>query len=165
MTTRRGGPQIRRVQTLTIEAKHEHATLTPFLGEGTTAVFDASPPRVQIKGPDGSIDQERHDPRSSFPAYDDAVRWDALHMAYFTGAANWNYFTEPFLFTYPGVEVHEIDPWEENDQRWRRLAVTFPAHLPNHNPHQTFYYDDRFLLRRMDYSPEVTGNSLIAHYT
>jgi hypothetical protein len=41
----------------------------------------------------------------------------------------------------------------------------FPPHLPNHNPDQTFYYDDNLLLRRMDYSPDVTGSSPIAHYT
>jgi hypothetical protein len=77
----------------------------------------------------------------------------------------WNYFTEPFLFTYPGVEAREIEPWHEDGQTWRRLAVTFPPDLPNHNPDQTFYYDEDFLLRRMDYTPDITGHSPIAHYT
>jgi len=36
--------------------------------------------------------------------------------------------------------------------------------LPNHNRSQTFYYGDDLLLRRMDYSPDVTGNAPIAHY-
>lgn len=34
-----------------------------------------------------------------------------------------------------------------------------------HNADQVFYYDERFMLRRMDYSPFVTGSPLIAHYT
>lgn len=161
----RGWPQIRRVQTLTMDAKREHITLSPFVGEGTTAVYEALPERVLITGPDGTVDAEQDDPRASFPDYDDSVRWDAMQLAYFAGTANWNYFTEPFLFTAPGVVAREIEPWKEGDETWRRLAVTFPPNLPNHNPQQTFYYDDRYLLRRMDYSPDVTGHSLIAHYT
>jgi hypothetical protein len=32
-------------------------------------------------------------------------------------------------------------------------------------PDQLFYYDTDFMLRRMDYAPEVTANSPVAHYT
>jgi hypothetical protein len=158
-------PQIRRAQTITIDPRQVHITLSPFLGEGTTASYEAMPERVEILGPDGSVLRHRDDPRSSFPVYEDTIEWDDLQMAYFTGTANWNYLTEPFLFTYPGVEAHEIGEWKEGGETWRRLAVTFPPGLPNHNPDQTFYYDEDFLLRRMDYSPDVTGNSSIAHYT
>ena len=35
----------------------------------------------------------------------------------------------------------------------------------NHNADQLFYYDTDFMLRRMDYAPEVTANSPVAHYT
>ena len=53
----------------------------------------------------------------------------------------------------------------EDGETWRRLAVTFPAHIANHNPDQVFYYDGDFMLRRMDYSPDVTGSPRVAHYT
>jgi hypothetical protein len=43
--------------------------------------------------------------------------------------------------------------------------VEFPADIPTHNLRQTFYYGADYLLRRMDYTPEITGNSLVAHYT
>ena len=43
--------------------------------------------------------------------------------------------------------------------------MTFPPSNANHNPDQVFYYDERFMLRRMDYSPEVTGSPPIAQYT
>jgi hypothetical protein len=160
----RGWPEIRRQQTVTLDARREHITFTPFLGKDTTAVYDAPSDRAQITDADGQIQQQRDNPRASFPAYHDSVRWDAPQMLYFTAIANWNYFTEPFLFTYPGVRAREIDPWHEGGQTWRRLAVTFPPNLPNHHPDQTFYYDDGYLLRRMDYTPPITGNSLIAHY-
>jgi hypothetical protein len=68
------------------------------------------------------------------------------------------------VFTYPEVEAYEIERWQEGGQTWRRLAVTFPASLPNHNPDQVFYFDDNFRQRRMDYQPDVTG-SLVVHYT
>jgi hypothetical protein len=66
---------------------------------------------------------------------------------------------------HPGVEARELAPWREGAQTWRRLAVTFPNTLANHNADQIFYYDDAFMLRRMDYSPDVTGNPPVAHYT
>jgi hypothetical protein len=62
------------------------------------------------------------------------------------------------------VQVGEIQPWREGDETWRRLAVHFPPNMPNHNADQVFYYDDHFMLRRMDYAPDVTG-STVAHYT
>jgi hypothetical protein len=42
--------------------------------------------------------------------------------------------------------------------------VTFPKTNANHNPDQVFYYDDTFMQRRMDYSPDVTGKPPVAHY-
>jgi hypothetical protein len=69
------------------------------------------------------------------------------------------------VFTYPGVTAREIEPWHEDGETWRRLAVTFPPAIANHNPDQVFYYDQDVMQRRMDYSPDVTGNPRIAHYT
>jgi uncharacterized protein (DUF1330 family) len=43
--------------------------------------------------------------------------------------------------------------------------VTFPKTIANHNVEQVFYYDDAFMQRRMDYSPDVTGRPPVAHYT
>jgi hypothetical protein len=42
--------------------------------------------------------------------------------------------------------------------------VHFPPNNANHNSDQVFYYDQNFMLRRMDYAPDVTGSN-IAHYT
>ena len=85
-------------------------------------------------------------------------------MAYFTSAAVWNYLTEPFVFAQSGVEAREITPWTEGGQTWRRLAVKFPKTIANHNADQVFYYDDAYMQRRMDYSPDVTGKPPVAHY-
>ena len=116
---------------------------------------------------DGRVVEERVNPRGSFPTtfVDNSTPWDAIQVAYFTSAAVWNYLTAPFVFTQPGVEAREIAPWTEDAQTWRRLAVTFPNTIANHNAVQVFYYDDTFMQRRMDYSPDVTGNPPVAHYT
>jgi hypothetical protein len=79
--------------------------------------------------------------------------WDAVQVAYFTSVATWHYLTAPFVFTYAGVTAKEIEPWDEHGATWRRLAVTFPPGIANHTPDQVFYYDEHFMLRRLDYSP------------
>jgi hypothetical protein len=130
-------------------------------------VLDVGPERVVITNGEGRIVEERLNPRASFPTgfVDASTPWDAIQVAYFTSAAVWNYLTVPFAFALPGVVTHETDPWREGAQTWRRLAVHFPGAHANHNADQVFYYDDAFMLRRMDYSPDVTGNPPVAHYT
>jgi hypothetical protein len=41
----------------------------------------------------------------------------------------------------------------------------FPPSNATHNADQVFFYDADFMLRRTDYSPDVTGNPPVAHYT
>jgi len=38
---------------------------------------------------------------------------------------------------------------------WRSLAATFPPDIPTHSRQQTFYFDERGWLRRLDYTAEV----------
>jgi hypothetical protein len=162
----RGWPDVYADTTATLDTQREHITLAPFTAPDRLSVFDVDPERLAIQTTDDQVLEQRADPRSSFPDFDpQSTQWDAIQVAYFASAANWNYFTEPFVFTYPGVQAREIEPWDEDGQTWRRLAVTFPNTNANHNPDQVFYYDEDFMLRRMDYSPHVTGNPPVAHYT
>jgi hypothetical protein len=162
----RGWPGVYSEQTVTIDPRREHITFAPFTGPDRMSVLDVGPERVAIITRDGRIVEERVDPRRSFPTpfVDNTTPWDAIQVAYFTSAAVWNYLTAPFVFTRPGVDAREIAPWMEGTQRWRRLAVTFPDTLANHNADQVFYFDDTFMQRRMDYSPQVTGSPPVAHY-
>src|SRR5437870_374013 len=92
--------------------------------------------RITIQSTGGHLVEQRADPRASFAGYDRSTRWDAVQVAYFSSYALWNYLTTPFLFTYPGVQAHEIDPWQEEGQTWRWLHVTFPTtHDPHRNAH------------------------------
>ena len=163
----RGWPDVYSKQTVTVDPHREHITFAPFTAPDRISVLDLGPERVAIRTPDGRIVEERVNPRESFPTAFEAgsTSWDAIQVAYFTSAAVWNYLTEPFVFTQPGVEAREISPWTEGGQTWRRLAVRFPKTIANHNADQVFYYDDAYMQRRMDYSPDVTGKPPVAHYT
>jgi len=163
----RGWPDVYSKQTVTIDPHREHIRFEPFTAEGRSSVLEVGPERVTISTADGQVIEQRLAPRQSFPSVFDAFAtpWDAIQVAYFTSAAVWNYMTEPFVFTQEGVEAREIEPWAEGAQIWRRLAVTFPPSIANHNAKQIFYYDNEFMQRRMDYSPDVTGKPPIAHYT
>jgi hypothetical protein len=163
----RGWPHFAPVLTVSMDAHREHITTAPFPGPDQYAVLDVDPEeRLAIHTTSGKVIEERTAPRSSFPPFDlQTTKWDAIQTAYFTSAANWNYFTQPFSLTYPGVQVSEIQPWREGDETWRRLAAHFPPHNANHNSDQVFYYDQHFMLRRMDYAADATGNAPVAHYT
>jgi hypothetical protein len=163
----RGWPDVYLNQRVVIDPHREHITFEPFTAPDLMSVFGVGPERVTITTRDGRIVDERASPRGSFPSTfaDGSTPWDAIQVAYFTSAAVWNYLTEPFVFNHPDVVAREIAPWSEDGQTWRRLAVTFPKSIANHNPDQVFYYDDAFMQRRMDYSPDVTGNPPVAHYT
>jgi hypothetical protein len=151
---------------VTLDPHREHITLVRSDVEQHISTLDVAPERVSIRSR-GRLVEERLDPRHSFPgAFDPSTtRWDAIQVAYFTSAAVWNYLTAPFAFAQAGAVAREIDPWVEGEQTWRRLAVTFPESNANHNAEQVFYYDAAFMQRRMDYSPDVTGNPPVAHYS
>jgi hypothetical protein len=55
----------------------------------------------------------------------------------------------------PGFQLCEGEPWRERGETWHRLEATFPPDIPTHCPRQTFYFDERGLLRRLDYTVDV----------
>jgi hypothetical protein len=148
---------------VTLDTQREHVEIAY---PDRVAVFDVGPERLTLRTPDGDLLESRGDPRSTFPAPFDlaTTRWDAVQVAYFQATANWNYLTEPWQFAAPGVEAREIEPWDEDGETWWRLAVTFAPDNANHNREQVFYFDSDLRMRRMDYSPEVTGSPPVAHY-
>jgi hypothetical protein len=76
----------------------------------------------------------------------------------------WTYLNTAFLFAIPGVETEELESWRENGETWRRLKVTFPVSIATHSPEQTFYFDQRGLLKRHDYDVDISGGTQAAHY-
>ena len=44
------------------------------------------------------------------------------------------------------------------------MKVTFPKSFITHSTEQTIYFDDKGLMRRQDYTAEVSGDVKVAHY-
>lgn len=147
--------------TMEVNTRRPEVTVSPFRAPGQVGRFTAD--RTWIVDRNGQTLDERSNPRAAFHGHDRATPWDALHLLYFDSYAMWNYFVTPFCFTWPGVEVRELDPHDEDGRTWRRLAVTFPPDFPTHCPEQIFYYDERGRLQRMDYKVEVFQASA-AHF-
>lgn len=140
----------------------QRASVMPFGAPNQRTAY--SPGRIAIETVDGELVAERLDPRSSFLGHGEMTPWDPLHRAYFNGYALWSYMTMPFLFSLPRVCAEEVEPWQEGTELWRRLRVRFPADIATHCQVQEFYFGDDFLLRRHDYSVDVSGGLPAAQY-
>lgn len=117
-----------------------------------------------IESPDGTVIQERSDPRLAFKGHERPTPWDDLHLLYFVSYTLYNYLTAPFIFALPGFEVSELDPHSESREVWRVLKVTHPDDFPTHTKVQRFYFDSRdFLLRHIDYETDV-AKGVASHY-
>lgn len=123
------------------------------------------PDCVAIENLDGSLLQERNNPRAAFLDRADHASWDDPDFVYFFGFSLWNYLTAPFLLALPDVETEELPIWREQGETWRRLKVTIPPSIATHSPEQTFYFDGSGLQRRMDYHAIDAQGVQIAHYS
>jgi hypothetical protein len=133
--------------------------IEPYPRAGGSGVFSGD--SVRILTGEGQVEGEREGAREAFFGLSGVMRklrWDDLDALYFAGYANWNYMTAPFLFERPGFEAAEGAPIEVEGERWRRLDVRFPEHFHTHCRDQSLYYDERGLLRRHDYSPDVISS-------
>lgn len=147
---------------MTVWLHEQRASVMPFGALNQRTAF--TPDRIAIETTEGKVIAERSDPRASFFKHEQTTPWDPLHRVYFNGYALWSYLTMPFLFTFPGVTSQELEPWKEGGQVWRRLRVNFPDTLATHCPVQDFYFGDDYLLRRHDYTVDVSGGLPAAQY-
>jgi len=102
-------------------------------------------------------------PRASFADHVRSTQWTELQLAYFVGYAMHNYMTTPFCFTWPGFKTRELDEHRERGELWRVLEVTFPDDFATHSKVHKYYFDDRFMLQRIDYTADVLKGTAV-HY-
>jgi hypothetical protein len=150
----------------TVSIPERRTTIDPFPEPGVRGVFERGSARLERS--DGEVVESRSDPRPEFfgrAGLRRNFRWDALDSVYFAGYALWNYLATPYLLTRDDIEITEGEPWTQGGETWRRLEAHFPEGLDTHSPHQTFYFDESGLLRRLDYVAEVIGGwAHGAHY-
>jgi hypothetical protein len=147
---------------VTVDLQQERTVFAPFKLPNQYAVF--TPHRLTVETNQGAVLEERTNPRTAFAGHTRETPWDDLDQLYFSGYAMWTYLTVPFCLTWAGFAVAEIEPWLEQDETWRRLAVTFPPYLASHSAQQTFYFGADGRLRRHDYEVEVAGCFPAAHF-
>ncbi|WP_457580368.1 hypothetical protein [Ensifer canadensis] len=140
---------------MTVWLQQEKASVIPFGAPNQRTAF--TPDRIAIETSDGGLVAERLEPRASFAGHEKTTAWDPLHRAYFNGYALWTYLTTPFLLTLPGVTVEELSPWNEAGETWHRLRARFSPQIATHSEVQDFFFGDDLLLRRHDYSVDVSG--------
>ncbi len=141
----------------------QQVEVRPWKELGQRGLFDSG--SVRIESDDGQLLAERAEPRLAFSSIRHRFWWDQLDMLYFASYALWTYVSVPFVLTRSEYAVSELEPWLENGETWRRLAVSFPADVHTHSREQTFYFDASGLLRRHDYTAEPFGSwAKAAHY-
>ena len=123
---------------------------------GRRGVFERG--AVRIESDDGEVLAERDDPRAAFRRLRRNLWWDDLDLLYFAGYALWGYVSAPFIFTRPGFEVEEIEPWHEDGETLARAArpVSRTTSPPTRASSSTTSTTDG-LIRRNDYTAEVFG--------
>ena len=145
-----------------LETHRERLTITPFTTPDRRSVF--TPERQELQMLNGRLVEHRDRPEQAFAGQVRETPWDAFHVAYFASEALWTYLTSPFLYTYPGFETQEIEPWEEEGETWRRLQVTFPDSVTSHNRIQVTHFGPDGLMRRHDYTVDILGGATGANY-
>ena len=146
-----------------LNTKEPDLTITPFPKPGTAGHF--TPSRGWIEDAKGTDVSELKKPRDSFAGAVLTTKWNELQELYFASYAFWNYFTAPVpAGAQRGVEVEEIETHNEDGETWRQLSVIFPTwDSAPHSARQTFYFNEKGLLQRLDYATDVAGG-VAAHY-
>jgi hypothetical protein len=157
------GHAVRDVQAR-IATRGQRVIFTPYPTPGHRGVF-LEDGTVRIETDGGEIVQERKNARGAFRDLRHKLWWDRMDILYFGTYAIWTYMSTPFVFVREDYLVRELDPWVEDGERWRRVAVTFPEHVHTHSREQVFHIDDAGLIRRHDYTAEPIGGwAKAAHY-
>jgi hypothetical protein len=158
----KGTPQDSTPRRMTVSTRREWASVIPFGADDQRTNFTAN--RIAIEKVDGTVVQQRIHPSEHAEGKAVNAPSDVLDRAYFNGYALWTYLTTPFHFTMPGFTVEEIEPWQEDDELWGGLRVTYPPDIASHSKQQDFYFGPDFLLRRHDYHVEASGGFAAAQY-
>src|SRR5262249_15952429 len=137
---------------VTASLHRQWASHSPFLEPAHRTSFNGE--RVAIEDFNGLVVEARENTRRSFAGHPLETPWDRIQLAYFAGYAMLTYLTSPFSLV--DFESEEVEPWQEQGETWRALRVRFPRSIVTHSTEQTFYFDEKGLLRRHDYDVEVS---------
>jgi hypothetical protein len=145
-----------RVLECTVDTRRIHALLKPFPRRGLVGIFGAN--HIRIQTDQGRVVDQRTVTRDATGRVPRRLFWNDLDVLSFLGYSLWNYTVIPYVFLWSGFECREGQASRQQDgSSWQTLRVRYPAGFPTHSREQTFYFDQRSLLRRIDYTADVFG--------
>ena len=106
---------------------------------------------VALEGQDSRLLMERRGSPEDFRSGLQSTTWDHLQLAHYCGYLIWNYIATPFILTAPDFATKELRRSIAPGERLRQLRVEFPKRIVTHANVQTFHFDQKYLLRRLDY--------------
>jgi hypothetical protein len=162
---RKGVEGILEGATVEIEPGHQRTWHRPLPTAGFRSSYSPELVRIETDDDAATVIEELPSPRESFAGHTAVSPRTTLQLAYFAGFAMWTYLSEPYSLTLPGVHTEELGPWREDGHTWRRLGIRFPDSIATQSAEQTVYIDADGLIQRRDYTAELLGSSLTAHYS
>jgi hypothetical protein len=105
---------------------------------------------------------ERHGSPDEFRSGLQSTTCDKLQLAHYFGYLIWNYIATPFIFAAPDFKTKEVRRYAARAESLRPLRVVFPARIVTHASSQTFYFDRKGLLRRLDYPAAHDNHTQVA---
>jgi len=133
-----------------------YVSIHDFPEEGHTSIFDGFD--VYIYNANDKIYCERNYCNTDTLKAKPRLLWDHMDLVYFLGHALWNHSCSPYIFKNKGFECHQgLDHIEKNGTVLSTLNVRYPSHIPSHCKQQIFYFDQKGLLKRQDYTADITS--------
>src|SRR5229473_1664161 len=116
-----------RTALVKVDARRPRTLIVPFPQQGKRGIYQEG--KVWVQTDAGAMTEELPAPRTAYEGHERHTPWNDLQYLYFIGYTFWNYFTTPFLLASDGVICEEVEPWEENRQKWRVLRATFDSSI------------------------------------
>ena len=91
-----------------------------------------------------------------------STTWDELQLAHYCSYLIWNHISTPFILADPDFETKELPRNVARGESLRQLRVVFPARVVTHARAQTFYFDRKGFLRRLDYPAAHDDHTQVA---
>lgn len=153
----KGISPFKRKMKVTINSKSVKAILDPFPKDGFIGIYEGDFVFIQNKET-GEVISELQNARNSCKS---KLLWNHLNLLYFLGYAFWNYVNTPYLFYWEDFKVNELKETKIGNSYSHTLEVIFPDSVPSHCQKQIFYFSEKGLLQRLDYTAEIFGNFLV----
>lgn len=151
-----------QLKELAVEGSTHNQTvdITGFTSADRRALY--RPDGVALEGPDGQRLTWRQAAPDEFRSDLKSARWDELLLAHYCGYLIWNHVSVPFILADPDFQTRELPRSRTAHETLRRLGAAFPARVVTHATAQTFYFDRKGLLRRLDYPAPHADHMQIA---